>query len=325
MQRSIALALGFSALLATAACKDSSKSPPGAPPPGSAPAGAGPSASERDADASMVKKMNAAVHCINFAAAAVKRSAGFYARAVDPATGPLPDKSLYLQRIDAQSCTKPAKEAVALKPAVADLDAVLGAYATKLDAAALILNEAADYYDQKRHLDDALAKGKQLHPQVMASFEDVIASERQLRDVLDKLDRARREANLAELAKDPAQRTEYLRERLMLSATDLIKLTEVGDLAKLDAAAFQAKLDEVDKTQKELSALGLDGSDLGLSNSARDYVGAGLAMVRRLRDGKGYTESELKDLAQGSKYVEGSIPQLIESYNSLIEASNRLR
>lgn len=60
-----------------------------------------------------------------------------------------------------------------------------------------------------------------------------------------------------------------------------------------------------------------------MSTDLKNYVNAALALVRRKRDGKGFDASEQKTLAsEAARLVEGSGPNLIENYNSLINSSN---
>ncbi|KAG0922515.1 hypothetical protein G6F31_019889 [Rhizopus arrhizus] len=77
-----------------------------------------------------------------------------------------------------KQCDAPVTEAIAAKPALADLDASAGRYQQALKALVPLSKDAHDYYDRQDYEDDQFAKGKQMHAPLMAAFKDfVVASE----------------------------------------------------------------------------------------------------------------------------------------------------
>lgn len=329
MRTSILLTILLS--LVSAGCKQSSDGTANAAAtgatPGTATAAEGPDATER----AVSKKLDDAIYCINVTSSAIRRAREQYARHVDPAKGPEPKGKIYVGRHDAKACLDRVTATLAVKPAVADLDAAITSYLAKLNEVLPTVNGAADYFEQDRHLDDGAAKGKELHPKLLAAFEAFAATDAALRVVVDKYSRAAREADLAAFAKDPAARGRYLRGRVLLIAEDLVKLTDAPALAKLDGAAFEAKTIELDKALAELTtyadspAATSGGDEQRLAGSARYYVTAARALVRRIKDNTPYDESQLRDIANGRDHVDGSIPQVIAKYNDLIQTANSIR
>jgi hypothetical protein len=312
------------AALTAAACNDTSN-------PAAAAAAATAAAQPRsdapqppDPDAALDQKLNAAVQCINHASSSALRSRTSYRRGVDPKTGPAPKASISIGRIDPTSCLKELEPSIAATPRIAELDDAATAYATALKALAPVVNDASDYFEQKRNLDDGGARGAELHPGLMAAFDAFLAADGRLRSQVDIRNRARKEARLAELEKDPAQRDLYLARRMMLLAEDVVKMTDVDDIQTIDAAAFAAKVDELDRSYKDLDGKwpALGSSGVAMESNARYYVKAALALSRRLRDKTPYDKHELDSMARGATMIEGSVPQVVEKYNSLIQMSN---
>jgi len=309
----LSLALSLSAL-AAGACKDSSS-------------GGAPSDSSPAASASEDLKLDAAIRCQNYASAAVFRARTQYLRHVDAEAGPTPEsKNIYVGTVNPGAHCAPLAEALAAKPALKELDDAIAAYRAALEAATPVIDDAHSYYDQKRHLDDGLAKGKELHPKLMASFRAFADADKALGTIVKSRNRARKEAQLATIADDPKQRGRYVRGHLLLVAEDLIEIGLASTFEEIDAAAFEAKLEELDKNVAELAKLGDEAGGSFFKSKADYYLRAALAISRRIREKTPYTERERNDLERGmGKNVEGSIPQLLDTYNALIDEANRIR
>ena len=241
-----------------------------------------------------------------------------------PGEGPDREGQVWVGKVDQASCVTKLKEAMAIKPAIADLDAVMVRYGNALEQVMPLANEATDYFEQDRHLDDGAAKGKELHPRLLASFDAFWAADRALRDVVQARNRALKEADLALLAKDPALRGDYVRARVLLLAEDVLLLSKAPELSQIDAAGFAAKSAELDKAITDLTAHSttVDSKDTTLDRRAGEFMKAVLAMARRLREAAPYDKYEKLRLSEGSTDVDGSSPQLVAKYNELIGEAN---
>lgn len=309
--------------VALAGCK---KSPPA---PGSATVEAAPPPAPAVDAAAQARdqKLRAAIACINGLSANVDRAREGYARTVPAATGPTAAMTVYVGRVAFEDCPPALEAAAALTPADPDLDAAASAYVAAVTSLVPIVNDASDYYAEKRNHDDGAAKGKELHPRLIDGFARFAAADEALRKVVAARNRARKEAHLAELAKDPRDRGEYLVARLMLVAEDVVTLAD-APLDALDLAALSARVDELGTALHELDARIADTAQpkipgvVQLQSAARYYLTAALDLVRRKREGTGYTASEREDLARGSTTINGSTPQLVDLYNRLVSASN---
>lgn len=306
------LVLALSALL-TGACKDSSTS--GGSGSAAAPAGG----------ASEDLKLNAAIKCQNRVSASFHRSRTMYLRSVDPDVGPTPEsKNLSVGEVDVSGCTEPLAEAIAAKPALADLDGAMAAYRTAIEAAAPVINEASTYYEQERHRDDDLAKGKELHPKLMESYKAFSEADRALGAIVNVRNRARKEAELATYAKDPKQRDKYLRGKVLLVAEELVEIGLAPSIEEIDITVFNAKLEDLDKQVAELAKHADESGSTTLEDSANDFLKAALGISRRIREKTPYTAFEARNIERGmGQNVEGSIPNLLKAYNDMIDDANR--
>ncbi|MBN9008561.1 MAG: YiiG family protein, partial [Rhizobiales bacterium] len=72
---------------------------------------------------------------------------------------------------DTTDCKKNVEKANALEPHDAALEASATAYATAVGQLEPLLKEADDYYSQENYKDDKMAKGKALHPRLVAAWD----------------------------------------------------------------------------------------------------------------------------------------------------------
>ncbi len=117
--------------------------------------------------------MNAYVGCINrLSARAFQSRARYFSWAAK--SGPTGrERIIYgLYTIyDTSDCAKNVDKANALEPHDAELEAAASAYAKAAAKLETLLKEADDYYTQQDYKDDKMAKGKALHPRLVAAWD----------------------------------------------------------------------------------------------------------------------------------------------------------
>ncbi len=299
------------------ATKDGSGSAVGQPPPAAA------------ADIALQQKLAAAIACINSISATVYDARKDYFRTVDPTRGPDNKMTVWIRRfVDQTGTMEKLATAVALTPAATELDNVMQAYAVVVKELTPLINQANDYYEKKSNQDDNAAKGKELHPALLAGFDKFEVVAKQLSDVVATMSRQRKEAGLAKMASDPAAQGEYLFAKGLLVAEDVIDLADVP-FAQLDLPGLTAKADELEKSFAGVYAYiaaktqpAIDGI-ASVESDMRDFVKATLALVRRKRNDKAFEKYELDQIATGhSELVDGSAGQVISEYNTLINSAN---
>src|SRR5688572_13710831 len=151
-------------------------------------------------------KLDPYINCINSYSRPVHNAADRYFDWVqDPKVGPTgKETNIYglYEVSDIAACVDGVKTAAEAEPEDAELEAAAQAFADSLSEAATVVNEAHKYYDEKNFKDDAFAKGKELHPKLMAAFEKFDAADVKLRELVGSKNDALQERELARIEKE---------------------------------------------------------------------------------------------------------------------------
>ena len=87
---------------------------------------------------------------------------------------------------------KNVEKANALEPRDAELEAAASAYVEAVAKLEPLLKEADDYYSQQDYKDDRMAKGKALHPRLVAAWDAFASADQKLRGGVEAInERAR--------------------------------------------------------------------------------------------------------------------------------------
>ena len=135
-----------------------------------------------DAQQQLTAKLNAYIGCFNALDSKTHDSIQSYTRWIkDVDAGPTGrESSIYgpfeISDYDMKQCDAPVTEAIAAKPALAELDDAAGRYQQALKALAPVSKEAHDYYERQDYEDDQFAKGKQMHGPLMVAFKQFVAA-----------------------------------------------------------------------------------------------------------------------------------------------------
>ncbi len=267
-----------------------------------------------------VQKLNAYVGCIN----------GFSERAFDarrryfswaPTSGPTGKERIIYGTYtisDPAGCQKAVEAANALEPHQSELEAAATTYVAAVVALAPLLKEADDYYDQENYKDDKMAKGKALHPRLVAAWDAFAGADGKLRAQVEVIQDRKALERLAEIERTEGRKARYHMEAVMIQAKALVRAetADTPDLAKITPA--------LDVYESAVTAA--DGSvDSSFLNSAKSYLGTAKRLMRRLRDKVPYSTGEKMNLASGSGawMVDGSPARLIRDYNDLVGSYNR--
>jgi hypothetical protein len=275
-----------------------------------------------------IAKVNAYVECINRLSERAFDSRKRYFSWAAP-TGPTGrERIIYgLYTIsDTSRCRKNVETANAVEPHDAELEAAASAYADAAGKLEPLLKEADDYYSAQNYKDDGMAKGKALHPRLVAAWDAFAAADHRLRDGVEAINDRRALVKLADIEAKEGRKTRYYVEALMIHAKRVLRAekTATPDLAAI-TAALSAYEDAVKGAEQASGADG--GAKIGsfFMNNAKSYLVTGKQLMRRIRDHVPYSSGETMMLNNsGSGWmVEGSPPRLLRDYNQLIEAYNR--
>jgi hypothetical protein len=277
-----------------------------------------------------VEKMNAYVGCINRLS---ERSYSSRSRYFDWAakTGPTGKERIIYGTYtisDTADCKKNVEKANALEPHDAELEAAASAYVAAVTTLEPLLKDADDYYQQENYKDDKMAKGKALHPRLVAAWDAFASADQNLRNGVEAVNDKRALAKLAEIEKTEGKKARYYVEAMMIQAKRVLR-AENSD--KPDIAAITQALNDYEETVKaseEFVGSGImDRGKIGsmFMNNAKSMLTTSKQLMRRIRDKTPYSSGDKMMLSgAGSGWmVEGSPPRLLRDYNQLIEAYNR--
>lgn len=304
------------------------------------------SAAEEAADATLTEddklgsKLQPYIDCINNHSSRVHDSIDYYLGWIeDPKVGPTgKETNIYTpyEISDPQTCVDGVKTAVDAEPDDPDLEAAGTAFADSLVETAAIINEAHKYYDEKNYKDDGFAKGKELHPKLMAAYEKFGEADKKLREIVSTQNDALQERELATVEKEMGKSNLWHNKKVMIVAKKLMNAgdVEVTPELKLDMATFEPALEEFEKALDEAQTYAkghkeeTDSVTLYTSflDSAEQMKKTAKELLRRKRDGSGFTKEELDRVANGWSFeqIEGSPAKLSKDYNDLVQSSNRL-
>jgi len=275
-----------------------------------------------------VEKMNAYVGCINRLSERSYQSRDRYFSwaAKNGPTGK--ERIIYgtYTIYDTSDCRKNVEKANALEPHDAALEAAASAYADAVGKLEPLLKEADDYYTQENYKDDRMAKGKALHPRLVAAWDAFAAADRTLRDNVEAINDKRALEKLAAIEQSDGKKARYHVEATMIQAKRVLRAETA---AKPDLAAITAALGDyeaiVNAAEPFASGAGPDKIGSMFISNAKSYLTTAKQLMRRIRDKTPYSAGDRMMLGQqGAGWmVEGSPPRLMRDYNQLIDAYNR--
>jgi hypothetical protein len=296
---------------------------------------AGSNAAPDDATAQLATKLNAYVDCFNTADGSARDSAERYVSWIgDLDKGPtgkernvntLGDLTPY----ELETCTKSVGQALSAKPALPALDAAAKQYLADFTALVPLVSQAHAYYSQEDYKDDGFAKGQQMHQPLMMAFGRFIKASDVYGAEVEKENDALTAAQLVDLEKTQGRHTAYYRLALMsqgkLLATQLN--AEAPDLAQVTKAvdAYGALVDESAKANADEQGKPISWSVF--QTTAGTFLKDCKDRMRRVRDKTPYSHGEqmlMEGTGSSGWMVSGSPDRVFKSYNTLVEASNRL-
>lgn len=275
-----------------------------------------------------VEKLNAYVGCINRLSerSYSSRSRYFSWAAKSGPTGK--ERIIYgtYTIYDTSDCKKNVDKANALEPRDAALEAAASAYADAVGKLEPLLKEADDYYTQENYKDDKMAKGKALHPRLVAAWDAFAGADKALRTNVEAINDKRAVEKLAEIEKSEGKSARYQVEALMIQAKRVLR---AEDAEKPDLAAITSALNDYESAVKaaEVFSGPAGANKIGsmFVSNAKSFLVTAKSLMRRIRDKVPYSSGDRMMLSQAGAgwMVEGSPPRLLRDYNQLIDAYNR--
>jgi hypothetical protein len=276
-----------------------------------------------------VAKMNAYVGCLNRISARAfdSRSRYFSWAAKSGPTGR--ERIIYgLYTIyDTTDCRKNVEKANAIEPHDAALEAAGSAYAEAAGALEVLLKEADDYYTQENYKDDKMAKGKALHPRLVAAWDTFESADKALRGEVEAINDKRALEKLAAIEASEGKKARYHVEALMIDAKRVLRTVDTKTPDPGAMAQAISGYEEIIKGAEGFTGSGLARDKIGslFMSNAKSFLVTAKQLMRRLRDHVPYSSGDKMMLgnAMSGWMVEGSPPRLLRDYNTLVDAYNR--
>ncbi len=277
---------------------------------------------------SAVEKLNAYVGCINRLSARSYDSRSRYFSWADKSGPTGRERIIYgtYTIYDTSDCKKNVEKANALEPHDAALEAAATAYAEAVSRLEPLLKEADDYYTQQDYKDDKMAKGRAIHPRLVAAWDAFASADQKLRSGVDAINDKRALEKLAAIEQSEGRQARYHVEALMIQAKRVLRAEDSG---KPDVAEITQALTDYESLVKGAEQFSGSGSDSKIGSmfvsNAKSFLVTAKALMRRIRDHVLYSSGDKMMLSNAGAgwMVDGSPPRLMHDYNQLVDAYNR--
>ena len=223
------------------------------------------------------------------------------------------------------NCRTGVADANAAEPHDLALESAATAYVDAVTKLEPLLKETDDYYTQENYKDDKMAKGKALHPRLVAAWDAFALADKSLRGSVDVINDRRAAEKLAEIERSEGRTSRYHVEALMIQAKRVMRAQTAE---KPDAAQITTALNDYEGTVKATEQPAGDDSGPKIGSifigSAKTFLVTAKQAMRRMRDKTPYSSGEKMMLNSGGGWmVEGSPPRLLRDYNDLVSSYNR--
>lgn len=273
------------------------------------------------------EKLNAYVGCINrLSSRSYESQSRYFSWA--PKSGPTGKERIIYGTYtiyDTDDCQKSVEAANALEPRDAALEAAASAYVNAVTTLGPLLKEADDYYTQENYKDDKMAKGRALHPKLVAAWDAFSAADKSLRAGVDVINDKRKLEQLKEIEAKEGKKTRYYVEAIMIDAKRVLR---VQDTDKPDIEAITKAVSDLEASVKGFEdANAADGGKVNsmFTSNVKSVLVTAKQLMRRIRDKVPYTSGQKMMMQPGSEWmVEGSPGRLLRDYNQLVSAYNSL-
>jgi hypothetical protein len=278
-------------------------------------------------DKSLTEKLNAYVGCINRQSARAYDSRARYFSWVGKKGPTGKERIIYgtYTIYDTADCRKNVAKANTLEPRDAELEAAASAYADAVSKLEPLLKEADDYYTQENYKDDKMAKGRALHPRLVAAWDEFAAADQKLRAGVEAINDRQSAQKLAAIEASEGRTARYYVEATMIHAKRVFR---ANDTAKPNLAAIKQALDEYETTVRAAEQFA-GGGDAKIGSffmsNAKAFLTTAKQLMRRIRDKVPYSAGDRMMLNSGGGgwMVDGSPPRLLRDYNQLVDSYNR--
>src|SRR6476661_3511396 len=268
--------------------------------------------------------------CINEYSKSVLESRREYLEWANATTGPTGKESTLngVDKLeDPNRCAYAVQRAATIEPHNQALEAAADAYQKALVALAPLMNEANLYYKRENYQDDNMAKGRDLHPRLMAAWDAFIKANLELRQQVKAV---RKEVDQEQLKKLEAQprKLHYFSLKATLEAEDILTAaSEFRSANDFQLEQFETLVATYEKTVDDLLAYHASHPDQGtpvmfsvfFSDRHENFLVAAKQFLRRGRERLG--DNSLADrpsILSG----DGTLSKLRDLYGEIVSGYN---
>lgn len=282
-------------------------------------------------------KINAYVACYNGITRSVNTSTERYFEWVtNLKTGPT-GKEKYIRGILAidkyavSTCTSEVPAALALSPILNPIDSYAQPFMDSIVTLSDLSTQLQRYYDQKNYEDDNFAKGKKLHPELMAAYVEYTKYSNLLSDSIQEYNDLQSKQLLIKIEKKEGKSLNYYSLAIITEAKSINKMLENDEFHAEEILNATEKL----QTMSDELALVIEekrktsdrprGAYSFMVSDSNKYITAVKQRVRRIKNKTPYSDFEKNKLGTNSEWlIEGSQGKVIEHYNAIVNDYNRM-
>jgi hypothetical protein len=235
----------------------------------------------------------------------------------------------------AQKCAAGLAKSKVMLPRDGKLEAAGDEFAKTVMDLDLLIDEVFTYYENKNYKDDKFAKGKAMHPRLMAAFSAFSKADTGLHSTLDAITKPLAQRGLARIEREEGKKHRFHRKNVLLTARELVEAGDpVGEDDDIDFALYTASFNAFDAALTELEAYStthkaeltiLNKTHFDAFDRAADaYRKKAREYSRCLRDApaKAKTPAGKVDPAKIGPCTDGRPRDVVSSYNEFIRTSN---
>lgn len=303
-----------------------------------------------DADELLQEKLGEYIKCLNTLSSPIHQSRHRYYTYV-PKSGPTGREGyadLYRLPTGATAkCSAGVSTSKTMPPSDPKLESSGEEFAASAAAIDQLIIEADRYYENKDFKDDKWAKGKELHPRLVAAWDRFSKADKDLHDTLDGITKPLSQRVLARIEREEGKKFRYFRKSVLITAREMVEASDpVGEDDDIDFNLYGAAYTNFEKAIDDLEAFGsLHKSELSNQKLAPSWPMADSNYESFVKESNDFKKSSkefwrcLRDAPDKAKTPSGKIDpdklgycsgmpawkradQVVKDYNEFIRTSN---
>jgi hypothetical protein len=306
---------------------------------GSATAGMAAANRTNNPDRAISQKLGGYIKCVNGLAAGVRRSAKRYFSWAGSNPKKPPKKktrivygTYQIQKHQIDSCKK-ALATIPAQPATPELTAAGEKFLAASNELIPLVANAYSYYNSKGYKGDKLAKGRAMHPKLTVAYKKALDAADAMHSRVTKINDQIQERRLARIEKEQGRNINFLNALTMMLAKKLVRMASVDKIKDIPKEPFEkamvryaAAIKEMTKYIKSNGAEAKRWSGLSMYRMRmQGYVKQILALHDRRRGKRKWSTGDKMMMKRNPQMVDGHPAKVVQAYNDMVNASNRMR